>query len=136
MEEDSSFQAPVDPDFGGARLICQTHHEMTLSSKTLNPKPGVRLSLPGQTFSSGRMLRQLLSSRRYNMYWPEDSNHVDISLNDIEHCALRPAHYDVYSPTEVDRILGIWGSYHNIPQAIFHLLKGDFSCFFWVSDGT
>ena len=27
---------------------------------------------------------------------------------------------------EVDRIWGIWGSYYNIPKAIFYLLKGDY----------
>ena len=30
-----------------------------------------------------------------------------------------------YSPPEVDRILGIRGSYYIVPKAIFHLLKGD-----------
>ena len=25
----------------------------------------------------------------------------------------------------IDRIWGIWGSYYNIPKAIFYLLKGD-----------
>ena len=32
----------------------------------------------------------------------------------------------VYSPAQVDRIWGIWGSYFNIPKAIFCLLKGDY----------
>ena len=32
----------------------------------------------------------------------------------------------VYSPPEVDRIWGIWGSYHTLPKAIFYLLKGDY----------
>ena len=27
---------------------------------------------------------------------------------------------------EVDRIWGIWGSYYNMPNAIFYLLKGDY----------
>ena len=31
------------------------------------------------------------------------------------------------SPPEVDRIWGIWGSYHNIPRAIFYLLKVDYN---------
>ena len=31
-----------------------------------------------------------------------------------------------YSPPEVDRIWGIWGSYSNIPKAILYLLKGDY----------
>ena len=26
----------------------------------------------------------------------------------------------------MDRIWGIWGSYYNIPKAIFYLLKGDY----------
>ena len=30
-----------------------------------------------------------------------------------------------YSPPEVDRKWGIWGSYYNIPKTIFYLLKGD-----------
>ena len=30
-------------------------------------------------------------------------------------------------PLKVDRIWGIWGSYYNIPKAIFYLLKGDYS---------
>ena len=28
----------------------------------------------------------------------------------------------------MDRIWGIWRSYSNIPEAIFYLLKGDYSC--------
>ena len=31
-----------------------------------------------------------------------------------------------YGPPKVDRIWGIWGSYHNIPKTIFYLLKGDY----------
>ena len=31
-----------------------------------------------------------------------------------------------YSPPEVDRIWGIWGSYCNIPKAMFYLLKVDY----------
>ena len=31
-----------------------------------------------------------------------------------------------YSPPQVDRIWGIWGSYCNIPKAIFYLLKEDY----------
>ena len=27
----------------------------------------------------------------------------------------------------MDRIWGIWGSYYNIPKAIFYLLKGDYT---------
>ena len=30
-----------------------------------------------------------------------------------------------YSPPEVERIWGMWGSYYNIPKPIFYLLKGD-----------
>ena len=33
----------------------------------------------------------------------------------------------VYSPPPVDRIWGIWGSYYNIPKAIFYLLVGDYN---------
>ena len=29
----------------------------------------------------------------------------------------------IYSPPQVDRIWGIWGSYDEIPEAIFYLLK-------------
>ena len=32
----------------------------------------------------------------------------------------------VYSPPEVDRMWGIWGSCYNTPKAIFYLLKGDY----------
>ena len=32
----------------------------------------------------------------------------------------------MYSPPSVDRIWGIWGSYYNMPKAIFYLLKGDY----------
>ena len=32
----------------------------------------------------------------------------------------------IYSPPSVDRLYGIWGSYYNIPAAIFYLLKGDY----------
>ena len=32
-----------------------------------------------------------------------------------------------YSPPEVDRTWGIWGSYYNMPKAIFYLLKGDYT---------
>ena len=28
---------------------------------------------------------------------------------------------------QVDRIWGIWGSYYNIPNAVFYLLKGDYA---------
>ena len=28
------------------------------------------------------------------------------------------------SPPKVDRIWGIWGSFYNVPKAIFYLLKG------------
>ena len=31
----------------------------------------------------------------------------------------------VYSPPQVDRMWGIWGSYDNILRAIFYLLTGD-----------
>ena len=31
-----------------------------------------------------------------------------------------------YSPPYVNRMWGIWGSYYNIPTAIFYLLKGDY----------
>ena len=29
------------------------------------------------------------------------------------------------SPPSVDRIWGIWGSYYDMPRAIFYLLEGD-----------
>ena len=32
----------------------------------------------------------------------------------------------IYSPPEVDRIWGMWGSYDNVPKAIFYLLKGSY----------
>ena len=32
-----------------------------------------------------------------------------------------------YSPPKVYRIWGIWGSYHNMPKAMFYLLKGDYN---------
>ena len=32
----------------------------------------------------------------------------------------------VYSPPEVDRAWGVWGSSSNIPKAIFYPLKGDY----------
>ena len=32
----------------------------------------------------------------------------------------------VYSRPQVDRIWGTWGSYYNMPKAIFYLLKGDY----------
>ena len=32
-----------------------------------------------------------------------------------------------YSPSQVDRIWGMWGSYYKIPKAIFYLLKGDYN---------
>ena len=35
-------------------------------------------------------------------------------------------HIHYYSPPEVDRIWGIWGSYYNILKAKFYLLKGDY----------
>ena len=31
-----------------------------------------------------------------------------------------------YSPPQVDRVWGIWGLYSDLPEAIFHLLKGDY----------
>ena len=33
-----------------------------------------------------------------------------------------------YSHRELDRIWGIWGSYYNIPAAIFCLVKRDYMC--------
>ena len=33
----------------------------------------------------------------------------------------------MYSPPQVDRIWGIWGSYSNIPEAILYLLQGDYT---------
>ena len=30
-----------------------------------------------------------------------------------------------YSPPQVDRIWGIWGSYYTVPKAKFDLLNGD-----------
>ena len=33
----------------------------------------------------------------------------------------------LHSPRLVDRIWDIWGSYDNIPKAIFYLLKGDYN---------
>ena len=32
----------------------------------------------------------------------------------------------IYSPPQVERIWGTWGSYYSIPNAIFYLLKGDY----------
>ena len=32
-----------------------------------------------------------------------------------------------YGPPSVDIMWGIWGSYYNIPKAIFYLLKGDYN---------
>ena len=34
--------------------------------------------------------------------------------------------YNLYSPPQVDRIWGTWGSSYNIPKAILYLLKGDY----------
>ena len=34
---------------------------------------------------------------------------------------------DTYSPHQVDRTWGIWGSSCNVPEAIFYLLKGDYN---------
>ena len=31
----------------------------------------------------------------------------------------------------IDRIWGIWGSYYNIPKAIFYLLQGDYKGLSW-----
>ena len=33
---------------------------------------------------------------------------------------------NLYSPPEVHRIWGIWGSYYTIPKAIFYILKGGY----------
>ena len=38
--------------------------------------------------------------------------------------SLLPWELKVFCPPEVDRLWGIWGSYYNIPKAIFYLLKG------------
>ena len=42
------------------------------------------------------------------------------------HVDQRGFWFRAYSSRKVDRIWGIWGSYCNIPQAIFYLLKGDY----------
>ena len=34
---------------------------------------------------------------------------------------------DPYSPPKADRIWGMWGSYYNIPEATFYLLKGEYN---------
>ena len=41
-------------------------------------------------------------------------------------CAIRLHNSRPYSPPQVDRIWGIWGSSYSIPKAIFNLLKGDY----------
>ena len=46
-----------------------------------------------------------------------------------------------HSPPQVDRMWDIWGSYYNIDEAIFYLLKGDYSikcfhCGIFTSRGT
>ena len=41
--------------------------------------------------------------------------------------ALRSCGIEIYSPPQVDRIWGIWGSYYNMPKAIFYVLKGDYT---------
>ena len=33
--------------------------------------------------------------------------------------------FRVYSPAEVHRIRGVWGSCYTMPKAIFHQFKGD-----------
>ena len=33
---------------------------------------------------------------------------------------------ELYGLPQIDRIWGIWGSYYNIPEGIFYLLKGDY----------
>ena len=48
---------------------------------------------------------------------------VTVKLKPIS-VSLKPK---AYSPPEVDRIWGIWESEYNIPKAIFHLLKGDYT---------
>ena len=44
----------------------------------------------------------------------------------VQQCQARFTRFRVYSPPEVDRVWSIWGSYYNIPKAIFYLLKGDY----------
>ena len=34
-----------------------------------------------------------------------------------------------------NRIWDIWGSYYNVPKAIFYLLKGDYNCSIGLREG-
>ena len=58
----------------------------------------------------------------------EPGRHVEnpcrLCLTSVEVPPLQS--FRTYSPPSVDRTWGIWGSYHNIPKAIFYLLKGDY----------
>ena len=62
---------------------------------------------------------------------PPDSHVIVIGslpgVGGIEKNLMNARCPSVYSPPEVDRIGGIWGSYYNISKAIFYLLKGDYS---------
>ena len=42
---------------------------------------------------------------------------------------FRDLGFRVDSLPYVDRMWGIWGSYYDIPNAIFHLPKGNYTCF-------
>ena len=53
------------------------------------------------------------------------SSNVLPELNPINPKTRRSSTFETYSPPYVDRIWGIWGSYYNVPRAIFYLLKGD-----------
>ena len=43
---------------------------------------------------------------------------------------LRTTHVLANVMLRSDRIWGIWGSYYNIPKAIFYLLKGDYILYY------
>ena len=68
-----------------------------------------------------------------NFALPEYSRFTLMPLNTVkqDHQKATPISVNLlwvllstYSPPSVDRIWGIWGSYYNIPKAIFYLLKG------------
>ena len=80
--------------------------------------------VPGEVYSEslilggweGFILGEGSSSR--NARWRKISRSTVVSVLNIS--------TQCYSPPEVDRIWGIWGSYYNIPKAIFYLPKGDY----------
>ena len=84
------------------------------------------LGFEGLTFrvyavpNDGRLGTQETDTRKGMRRGPPFKHCVGVILKDF----LAPT---FYNPPEAETICGIWGSYSNMPKAIFYLLKADYT---------